>query len=473
MPLNVTITEDMIRGLAPNDAIWQKATEIAASDRLQNLGVSADGSWLLADAKGSAKRPYLVSADFVDVNQPVLRSTSPERATPDKYSLALLLAYAKSPDAFGAREPADELILKREKKVSADERKKFGPAAPKRSSLAKTDKKTAAGHDAVEQLDRLLADLVATGDWYSDAHHEKMERVGKALGDAGLPLAAQTLRKFMILEKQKISEDDKHLLGGDLLGQLWAISDRLKAFLHDTPVEGEPAGVTDYLAAELLGRAPATPEVLTNLSLLELAYERPDDEARQQRLEISNLIDLNTGTIYQSLAYRPFKGVNQIPQQSSYDAPVTVREATAHPGFLNRRLEWDKTAEVVGGDAAEALNTAYLLAKPLFADVIAEFKEQLKVPLAPREAVVLLQPAVIGKIGEKVTVFEDVDGGRIEAGDLRKDYSNVANLVRAAGMLGKDQPAVLVRLFVRPTTNVIMAQPLAALTPKHHVRLGL
>src|SRR3954465_90654 len=84
MPLNVPITEDMVRGLAPDDATWAKAGEIAGSDRLVNAGVSADGTWLLADAKGAAKDLYHVSADFVDPNKPVLRSTSPARQAPDQ-----------------------------------------------------------------------------------------------------------------------------------------------------------------------------------------------------------------------------------------------------------------------------------------------------------------------------------------------------------------------------------------------------
>ena len=51
MPLNVPITEEMVRGLAPDDKTWQKAEELAGSDRLMNTGVSSDGTWLLADAK--------------------------------------------------------------------------------------------------------------------------------------------------------------------------------------------------------------------------------------------------------------------------------------------------------------------------------------------------------------------------------------------------------------------------------------
>src|SRR5205085_1487803 len=85
MPLNVPITEDMVRGMSPDDATWNKATDLVGSDRLVNPGVSADGTWLLADAKGAAKDAYHVSVDFVDPNHPVARSNSPDRHTPDKY----------------------------------------------------------------------------------------------------------------------------------------------------------------------------------------------------------------------------------------------------------------------------------------------------------------------------------------------------------------------------------------------------
>jgi len=41
------------------------------------------------------------------------------------------------------------------------------------------------------------------------------------------------------------------------------------------------------------------------------------------------------------------------------------------------------------------------------------------------------------------------------------------------GDVWRDKPAVLVRLFVQPVPNAIVALPLAALTAKHHLRLGL
>ena len=480
MPLNVPITEEMVRSLAPDDATWAKATELAASDRFLDPGVSADGTWLVAEAKGSAKDPYQVSADFVDPNGPVLRSTSPSRQTPDKYSLALLLKYARTPDAFGTREPSDQLVAKREKKVAADERKKFGPGAPKREKKSAADKQTAAQRDGFEILDRLLIDLVAAGHWFEAGRVEKLEKQAKNLGDAHLPAATHLLRRLLLLGKQKgIGDEERNLLGADLIAQLWATVKHGKAYIEGRTPEGETTEETDNLIEEVLGRPWQVSDLKEkgygpiDLNLYELAYERTDDDGRQQRVETNNLIDLETGAIYQAVAYRPYKGLTPVPEQPSYPGPVTFPDAALLPGWVNLRVRYEKGTEVTGKPSPEALEKAYSLARPSLAEVIEEFRGQLKRPLAPREAVFLLQTEAIGKIGERVTAVEDAAGQRIEMVDRRKDYSNAANLVRAAAMLGKDKPAVLVRLFIHPTHNAIVALPLAALTAKQHLRLGL
>ena len=62
------------------------------------------------------------------------------------------------------------------------------------------------------------------------------------------------------------------------------------------------------------------------------------------------------------------------------------------------------------------------------------------------------------------------------ASNLKKEIWTVHDRSAATvigSLLGRDKPAILVRLFVQPMTNAIVAQPLAALTAKHHLRLGL
>ncbi|MSR55984.1 MAG: hypothetical protein EXS09_22335 [Gemmataceae bacterium] len=480
MPLNVPITEEMVRGLAPDDTTWNKAEDLAASERFQNLGVSADGTWLVADAKGSGKEPYQVSADFVDPSSPLLRSNSPSRQTPDKYALALLLKYVRQPNSFGKREPSEELLAKREKKSAADERKKFGPGAPKREKKSAEAKLQMAQRDGLESLNRLLVELVASGHWFEEGHIEKLERVSKALGDAHLPAATYMLRRLLLLGKQKgIGDEERTFVGADLIAQLWSVVQRAKLYLEGKAPEGESQDVTDALIEELLGRPYQVSDLIEkgygkcDLSLLELAYERTDDDSRQQRLEVSHLIDLSSGDILQSIAYRPYKGVNPVPEQTSYSTPVRVSQAAVYPGFLNRRVHWEKNAEKIERASPQALETAYSLAVGDFSAILEAFRDQLRHPLAPREGVFLLQCEDAGRIGDRHVVLEDASGTRIEAADRRKDYSNVSNLMRALAMIGKDKPAVLVKLFVQPMANTIVALPLAALTSKQHLRLGL
>jgi hypothetical protein len=282
------------------------------------------------------------------------------------------------------------------------------------------------------------------------------------------------------LAKQKgISDDDRQFLGAEVIGQLYAIVQRGRAYLDGRLTAGESQQEADALIEDVLGRTWSMQDLKdkgywkADLSLYELAYERTDDDARQQRVEASNLIDLDTGDILQAIVHRPYKGLNPVPEQPSYTTPITVSEAAIYPGFLNRRVGWEKGAETVGRPSPEALEAAYGLAVPDIGAVLEAFRDQLRHPLAPREAVVFLQVERVGRIGDRAVVLEDAAGNRLEAADKRKDYSNVANLVRAMGMLGRDKPAVLVRLFVQPVPNTIVALPLAAVTAKQHLRLGL
>jgi hypothetical protein len=480
MPLTATLTEEFVHGLAPDEATFQRAQEIARAKRFQNLGVSADGTWLFGDCQGSAKEPYATSADFHEANAPVLRSSSPSRKFPDKYSLALLLTYLNDPGSFGTREAGEDLLIKREKKIVLDEKKKSGSAVPRKMNKAATEKKVAAQREGLDLLEKLLVDLVAAGQWFEPSRLEKIDRQSKQLSDAYLPAPMYGLRKLTLIAKQKdLNEDERMAYATDLVGSLWATVQKGRAYLDQKLQAGESQADADAVIEDVLGKTWQLAELRekgyfqTNLSLFELAFERIDDESRQQRVEISNLLDLSNGAIHQSTAYRPFKGLNQIPEQTSYTTPLTVAEAAIYPGFINRRIRWEKGIEqLIENPPASQLADVYKMANPDFKSALDAFRGQLKHALAPREAVFFLRCKRIGKIGERV-IIEDADGTRIEMKDRRKDYSNAANLIRAAGMMNKDRPALLVRLFVLPVPNAIVALPLAALTAKHHLRLGL
>ncbi len=482
MPLNIPLTEEMVRKLAPNEAVWNRAIDVLNQDKLIQAGVSQDGTWLIAEAQGPAEQPFRISVDFIDPAHPYPRSNAPGHRIPDqfdKYCLALLLKYVRKPEDFINREPSEDLILKRDKKVAADDRKKFGPAAPKRPTRD-YDKHRAAQRDGFELLEKIIYEIVSGGKWFEKDRLDKFDRYGKTLVESHLPLAAYTLRRLIALGKQKgMSDEERLVYGGEVIGQLYAIHKYGKNYFEGVLTEGESQSDADAVSGDVLGIQWNLSDLKekgyarTELNLLEVAYERVDEESRQQRLEISHLLDLSTGEVFPAMATRPFKTLTQILEQPSYDQPIFVEEAVLYPGWLNRRIAWEKSSQRAGIDHAEALAIAYERAESDFSAVTEAFRDQMRHPLAPREAVFLVRAEKVGRVNDKVTLIEDESGNRIECADRRNDYSNVANFLRGAAMPNMQKPAVLVRLFVQPIANAIYAQPLALITPSQHLRLGV
>jgi hypothetical protein len=476
-----TLTEDAVTRFAPDDGTLQNARGLVRKKNYTGPGVSADATWLLGKCKGSGKNPYEVSVDLADEGNPTFRCNCPSRKFPCKHSLGLLLYYVESPGQFSTQEPPEDLVAKREKKAARAEKQKEGgdAPAPKKVNTAALAKKAQAQRDGLDLLEKLLVDLVSAGEWSEAGRLEKLDRQAKQLADSYLNRAMFLVRELVLLgHAEGMSDEERNARAAEVIGQTWAVVQKGRNYLDGKLAGDESQAEADAVMEDVLGKTWQLAElkekgyVKSNLQLLELAYERTDVAARQERVETSHLVELNDGTIYQAITYRPFKGLNQIAEQPSFVQPLKVVEAAVYPGFLNRRVRWDK-----GADQGEERTTAHLkkahdTAKTEFKAALDAFKQQMKHPLAPREAVMLLRCERIGHVGDKV-VLEDATGTRLVAADRRKEYSNVANLIRAAGMLGNDRPAVLVRLFVLPVENAVVAEPLAALTPEHHLRLGI
>ena len=156
---------------------------------------------------------------------------------------------------------------------------------------------------------------------------------------------------------------------------------------------------------------------------------------------MSNLIDLNTGDI--SAGDRPpaVQGAQPSPRAAElHDAADRFREAAVYPGFLNRRVRWDKNSRDDRPASRRRRWKRRTAWRSATSRPCSKPSGSAPHPLAPREAVVPACSAnTSGRIGDRHVVLEDASGTRIEAADRRKDYSNTANLVRAMGMLGTRQ----------------------------------
>jgi hypothetical protein len=474
-----TLTPEVIEQVAPDSAALQAGRSLKS--KMTQLGVSADGTWLLGACQGSAKEPYQVSVDLANESAPLGRCNCPSRKFPCKHALGLMFAYLDKPDKFATREPPAELLAKREKQAVRAEKAKDrdgAPAGPRKVNLAAQAKKAKAQREGLDLLEKLLTDLVSGGQWFEKSRLSRLENQSKQMSDHYLPGAMVGLRRLALAGRDAtVSEEERVALGSELIGRLWAMVTKGRGYLDNKIAGDEAQGEADAVMEEVLGKAWQLGELREKgyfregLGFLELAWEKWDDQGRQERIEMAHLVELNEGKVYQAIAYRPFKALKQGSGQASYQKPLQVKEAAVYPGFANRRVRWDPAAESAQPLSPAVLKKAYGFAAPEFEPVLAEFRKQLKHPLAPREMVVLLRCQKIGRVGECVAL-QDTKGARIEAADRFSGDYTVANLVRAAGELRK-QPALLARLFVRPLTGAIVAQPLALLSPEKNLRLGI
>jgi hypothetical protein len=481
-----TLTESDIERLAPDASAFSSARDLLRKKRFIKPGVSKDKTWLLAQCQGSGAQPYAVSVDL-DSSPPTCRCTCPSRKFPCKHGLGLMLLYVQSPGQFGKQEPSEDLLAKRQKKAERDKKREESgaagnketaePAARKVNVAAQT-KKVAAQREGLDLLERLIVDLVSGGPWMQATRLAKLERQALQLGDAYTPAVMYAVNQLALTGRDDdLADEERNARGADLIAHLWATVQKGRTYL-DGKLADESQVEADAAIEGVLGRAWKLTELRekgyyrSNLALLELAFERSDDEARQQRIEVGHLLELNQGDLLQAIAYRPWKGLDKIPEQPSYTQALQVTEAAVYPGFLNRRVRWEKGIEQPEKVTPAILARAYERSNPDFKAALDTFRQQLKHPLGPRDAVLLLRCQRIGRLGDRVAL-EDAAGARVEAVDRQSDYSKVANLVRAAGMFGKDRPAVLARVFLNLKSNAVVADPLAILTPQHHLRLGV
>src|SRR5262249_23786448 len=244
----------------------------------------------------------------------------PSRKFPCKHGLGLMLLYLESADKFSEREPAEELLAKREKKAVRDQKKaEGGETAPRKVNKAALAKKASAQPDGPDLLEKLVIDLVSGGQWFEETRLDKLERQAKQLGDAYLPGAMYVLNRLILTGRDEgLSDDERMARASDLIGHLWATVQKGRNYLDEKIAGDESQAEAEAAVEDVCGRVGQRRERKKKgywkpgLSLWELAYERLDDEARQQRVETSHLIEMGDGSICQAITYRPFKGMKQI-----------------------------------------------------------------------------------------------------------------------------------------------------------------
>src|SRR5262245_50475204 len=360
MARTVTLTEETVQRSAPDDQVLHSGRDLMRKKSFLNPAVSPDGTWLLAQCKGSGKVPYEVSVDLSVESAPVGRCSCPSRKLPCKHCVGLMFLYLDKPETFGEREPAADLVGKREKataraeKKAAAEGEEAAPAKPRKVNTAALAKKTQTQKEGLDLLEKLLIDLVAGGQWYEKSRLERLERQSKQMMDMYLKGAYVTLQRLIIVGRDGTkSDEEKTAHAADYIAKLWALVQKGRNYLGGKLSPDESQTEADAVMEEVLGTDWRLVDLIEkgysrkNLQLYELAYERYEDDARQERVEMSHLVEMTGGSVFQAIQYAPFKAKQNPRSQPSYMQPFAVAEAAVYPGFINRRVRWEPAAEAV------------------------------------------------------------------------------------------------------------------------------
>jgi uncharacterized Zn finger protein len=497
MPIEVS--EDLIRGIATKDKALSDGRTLAKKGAFKNLYKLEDGSLLWGQCQGSGAKPYELSIDLGGDN-PTIRCSCPVKPPPCKHTLGLLVHFLDKGTAFGVAAPPAELLEKRSKNQERAEKRTEAATKPKEVDKGASDKKTRIQKDGLALLEQLVLDAVKGGLGTFDAKRAtKLIEQARQMNDAYLPGAAERLRRIAALASATKDDDDvyyqlkepgwdladdlRHRLMARHVTRLWAMVRRGQKHLEDKLEEGESQDEADAVVEELLGRVWKLEELRAkgnakkDLELLELAYERFDDGVREERIEQSWLLHLGDGTVYVERTFRPSAALDKMKEGESYEKPLQIADAVVYPGFVNRRVRWDLAARKSRKLELRDFGRVHEVALASFDLAVAKLKEQLKNPLAPDEAVVLVRVKDIRKTKDGLVAIDE-KGTKLALKDSPlARYRALGNLEMAAGgaqdRIGKEPTSLLLRLYVGIADEAIFGQPLSLIVGTSHVRLGM
>ncbi len=504
--MSIELTAQMVAAMSPNESALQGGRGLIKKGAFRALAKSEDGTLVWGECKGSAAQPYKLSFDLgTGGDRPTTRCSCPSRIFPCKHCVGLMLAFVENGTAFKVAAPPQDLVDKRQKLAAKNEGEAKKPAAPRKVDKSAQLKKAQEQLDALETLETFLVDVVAAGlGGLSKKNVKAVEEQAKRMNDAQLRGAyARLMRLWALIAREdededdedddydyvserrraatKLSDEERRARVAQLVTQLWVTVRKGKKALEGKLEEGDSKSEADAQVELLLGRVWQLPELkeagywATARELFELAHESVDDPLLEMVSAAGYLLDLGDGRIHVETTPLPYKALQFGGKlRQSRAGVLAVREAALYPGeVVNRRVRWnERDPEAVrerpraAGDYAKV----HELARPL-EPALKAYRDQLKNPLSPHDAVFLVRAAKFGRAGE-TPLLDDGAGGRVLVRDPREAiYPTTRNFAQAAGAFGPG--SVALRLWFDPAERAVFGQALALFAGDKHLRLGL
>jgi hypothetical protein len=343
-----------------------------------------------------------------------------------------MFAYMSKKSAFKTTDVPPDLAEKREKLATRVEKKKEEAEKPKAVNKGALAKKIQAQLDGLHLLERLTLDVTRIGAGNMNAKTAReIEEKAKQLGDAFLPGAQAALHRYTQLFRDETGGFDPKasLARGeaiysealDQLSRLHSLVKHGRSYLKRRLDDPDLKPETDTSIAAWLGHAWQLAElktcglVQTDVELIQLAFNSHDDSARQEFIDTGVWMNLNTGRVHLTQNFRPYKAAKHIKSDDSFFGVAQVKELCVYPGDVNPRVRWEGMTQRPAGSADFERVRSH--ARPDFAAVVKDVKNNLKAPLADKQPIFALRFARIGQV-DGVPVVEDAGGQRLLMTDV-------------------------------------------------------
>lgn len=478
------LDKNKILTMSPNASAVANAKKICSSGSFVKLAHSSDDTFYMGECKGSGKSNYIVSADFIDEENPVIRCSCPSRQFPCKHGLALLFEIADE-KKFEECEIPEDILAKREKKEKAKakkekesvegvEKEKKAPSKTSKTARVKKINKQIEGLDLIKKISSQLLKVGLST--MGTVSLKEYKDIVKQLGDYYLP-GPQILFQRLMLKIQEYKEDQNTIhyqQALECLKKLRAIEKKGREYLKEE-LEKENLEISDNTLYEDLGGIWKLEQLndlglkKENAKLLQLAFEVTYDEASKIFTDYGYWLDIDSGEISYTANYRPLSALKYIKQEDSNFSLMTVPILTYYPGGLNKRIRW------ANADFNDKENSYFKKIKTYAKNIdeaVKIAKNELKNILTDNEVALLLEFEKIMFVeeeGSKKYILMDKNKKMIELkNNGNKESSKTFYELLPSKYLGNQ--VIFAKLFYEDKT--IFAEPYSIITDDKIIRLG-
>ncbi|WFD09726.1 hypothetical protein [Tepidibacter hydrothermalis] len=465
----ININETYIDSLATNANAIKKGRQLANDGSFIKLNKSDDETIIFGECKGSGKKNYLCSADFIDQSNPVFRCNCPSKQFPCKHNLGLMYSFANEKE-FTVESIPEDILEKREKKEKREKNKAEKKKTPKKKNKTAIKKKINAQLEGIELLDKIVKSILKKG--FGNISKEDIKELNsqvKEIGNYYISGLQSELKRLTLLLSNK--ERNNEVIMKQIM-YLKALNKEGKKHLLNRLEDEDLNLAVDSNIEELLGHAWKLTELEElgqfekDANLIQLSFTSFTDDARGENIDKGIFMNLNTGDIQTTYNYRPIKRKSDPKGEYPVSTLLEIPTLYIYPGDSNPRIRWEEM--IIKEASANDYEKAFNYAEKSYDEVVKKVKNYIKSPLNKTLPNVLLHYSKLGKIDDN-WVIEDIDGKRLV---LKQDSDRLGCSVLY--LLNSDymtSQAILVEFDYDVQTKRLEAYPLSIVNKEKIVRL--